>query len=67
MALSIAAAQEAVRHERKIGILLQQDPAVDQPGPSDLHGVGTIASVVRYLTAPSGMHHLICQGEQRFR
>jgi len=24
-------------------------------------------TVVRYLKAPNGVHHLICQGEQRFR
>ncbi len=65
--VSIAAAQEAVRTERKLGILLQRDPAVDNPGPDDMYSVGTITSVVRYLTAASGMHHLICQGEQRFR
>ncbi len=65
--LSVTAAQEAVRNERKLGILLQRDPAVDLPGPEDLYDVGTIVNVVRYITAPSGMHHLICQGEARFR
>jgi ATP-dependent Lon protease len=25
-----------------------------------------MASIVRYVTAPDGSHHLICQGEQRF-
>jgi len=65
--ISIAAAQEAVKNERKIGILLQKESGVDRPGPDDLYSVGTIVSVVRYLTAPNGMHHLICQGEQRFR
>jgi ATP-dependent Lon protease len=65
--VSIAAAREAVSNERRLGILLQKDPTVDQPGPDDLHRVGTIVSVVRFLTAPNGMHYLICQGERRFR
>lgn len=65
--ISIAAAQEAVQNERRIGVLLQREQSVDQPGPDDLYPIGTIVSVVRYLTAPNGMHHLICQGEQRFR
>jgi ATP-dependent Lon protease len=65
--LSIAAAREAVSKERKLGILLQRDPKIDQPEPDDFYGIGTIATVVRYLTARNGMHHLICQGEQRFR
>ena len=63
---SLAAAQEAVRTQRPIGLLLQKDPGVDDPGPEDLHAVGTIASVVRFITAPDGAHHLIAQGEQRF-
>src|SRR5690606_19378088 len=29
--------------------------------------VGTTANVLRYMTAPDGNHHLICQGQQRFR
>jgi ATP-dependent Lon protease len=65
--LSIAAAREAVSKERKLGVLLQRDPSVDRPGPLDLHSIGTIATVIRHVTSPSGMHHLICQGEQRFR
>ena len=65
--ISIRAAKEAVENNHKLGILLQHDPGVDQPGPEDLYTVGTIVSVVRYIEAPNGMHHLICQGEQRFR
>jgi ATP-dependent Lon protease len=64
---SLAAAQEAVRTQRRIGLLLQIDPAVDDPGPEQLHRVGTVATVVRFITAPDGTHHLICHGEQRFR
>jgi ATP-dependent Lon protease len=63
---SLAAAQEAVRTQRRIGLLLQTDPAVDDPGPEQLHHVGTVATVVRFITAPDGTHHLICHGEQRF-
>ena len=65
--ISIRAAQEAVQHGHKLGIVLQKDPSVDEPEPDDLYRVGTTVSVVRYLKAPNGMHHLICQGEQRFR
>ncbi len=38
-----------------------------RPGPDDLYKIGTTVTVVRYLKAPNGVHHLICQGEQRFR
>jgi len=64
--LSVAAAQEAVKSQRKVGLLLQRDAQKDDPTPEELHRVGTVASIVRYLTAADGTHHLICQGEQRF-
>ncbi len=64
---SIAAAQQAVRGERPIGLLLQKDPSQDNPGPEDMHRVGTVAQVLRYITAQDGGHHLITQGQQRFR
>jgi ATP-dependent Lon protease len=64
---SIAAAQEAVRTGRKVGLLLQRDPTLEKPAPTDLYDVGVLATVVRYVTAPDGAHHLVCQGESRFR
>src|SRR4051812_16953051 len=42
-ASSIAAAQEAVRAERPLGLLLQTDPAIEDPAPEQLHQVGTSA------------------------
>jgi len=63
---TVAGAQEARRTERKVGLLLQKDPAQDEPGPDDLHKVGTVATVLRYLTQ-DGTHHLVVQGERRFR
>src|SRR6187397_2359453 len=63
---SRAAAQEAVRLQRPLGILLQNDPGKDEPGVNDLHWVGTTADVIRYLTG-DGSHHAILKGLQRFR
>jgi ATP-dependent Lon protease len=64
---SIAAAQEAVRSERPIGLLLQRDESVETPAPDDLHATGTVAGVLRYVAGTDGVHHLICKGERRFR
>src|SRR5258706_373006 len=64
---SIAAAQLAAKAKRPIGVLLQRNPEVEQPGPDDLCLVGTVASILRYITTPDGTHHAICQGQQRFR
>ncbi len=64
---SIAAAQEAARSQRPIGVLLQRDSEVVEPGATDLYQIGTTAGVLRYLTGPDGSHHVVCQGQQRFR
>jgi len=64
---SLAAAQEAVRNNRKIGFLLQHDPDLQAPTGSDVHHIGTVANIVRYVTGTDGTHHLVVQGERRFR
>src|SRR5690242_6189345 len=56
---SVAAAQEAVRAERRIGVLLQRHPETENPGPGDLYTVGTVATILRYVTAPDGSHQLV--------
>jgi ATP-dependent Lon protease len=63
---ALAAAQEAVRTQRRVGLLLQKDAGVEDPDTEGLHRVGTAASIVRFVTAADGTHHMICQGEQRF-
>jgi ATP-dependent Lon protease len=64
---SIAAVQEAVKQQRPIGVVLQRDPAADDPAPDGLYRVGTVANIVRYMTAPDGSHHVVCQGTERMR
>ena len=66
-ACSIAAAQEAVRSERPVGLLLQHDSDVEAPQPEQLHRTGTVATVLRYISGQDGTNYLICQGERRFR
>ena len=64
---SVAAAQEAVKSEKKVGFLLQRDPQTNEVKPEDLYWVGTAGQVVRYITGAEGTHHLVVQGQARFR
>jgi ATP-dependent Lon protease len=64
---SVSAAQQAVREQRQVGILMQRDPELAEPTFDAMHRIGTIANIVRYVTAPDGAHHLVCQGDQRFQ
>jgi len=65
--LPIAAAQAAAQSQRPFGAMLQVDPEIEKPTPDQLHKVGTIAGVLRYVTAPDGTHQVVCQGQERFR
>ena len=65
--LSIAAAQEAMRSGHKIALLAQRDPSTVKPGAADLYEIGVLATLLRYVTSREGVHHLVCQGESRFR
>jgi ATP-dependent Lon protease len=64
---TIAAAQQAVREQRQILIVLQRQAETDDPKADDLYRVGTVTNIVRYVTTPDGNHMVICQGVQRFR
>ena len=64
---SVAAAQYALHNECPLGLLLQRDPETEKPSPDELYWVGTVANLVRYVTTQDGTHHVVCQGEQRFR
>jgi ATP-dependent Lon protease len=64
---SIAAAQQALREQRPVGIVLQRNTEAEDPGPDDLYPICTLANIVRYITAPDETHHIVCQGVQRGR
>jgi len=64
---SVAAAQAAVKAERPLGLLLQRQPETEAPKREDLYDIGTVAQIVRYITTPDGAHHVVAQGEGRFR
>ncbi len=65
---SILAAQTAIRNDRQLGIILQKDPEENIPQEQEqLHEVGTASNILRYVTSQSESHHIVCQGEGRFR
>ncbi|MGI9436679.1 MAG: LON peptidase substrate-binding domain-containing protein [Geminicoccaceae bacterium] len=65
--IAVAAAQAAAQQQRSFGAVLQLDPELEKPTAEQLHRIGTVAGVLRYVTAPDGTHQVVCQGEERFR
>lgn len=64
---SILAARQAAQNDLPIGVVLQRDAGVEEPAPEDLHDIGAVASVMRFVTGREGHHHLVLQGTERFR
>ena len=64
---SVVAAQAAIRLNRPVGLILQRDPEHRRPDGGRSSPDGTEANLLRYVTSPDGSHHVICQGERRFR
>ncbi|HEX7323778.1 MAG TPA: endopeptidase La [Rhodanobacteraceae bacterium] len=64
---SAAAVQAAIKAERPVALLLPRNTEEKAPGPEGLHSIGMLANPLRFLTAPDGSHHLVCQGLARFR
>ena len=63
---AVSGAQQAVKTQRQFAIVLQRDLKSENPGPAEMHRMGATANLLRYVTAPDGGHHIICQGVQRF-
>lgn len=64
---SIAAIGQALHRDAPIGIVLQRDASVDEPGIDQLYSIGTVAKIVRHVTTQDGTSHAVCQGIMRFR
>jgi ATP-dependent Lon protease len=59
---SIAAVEDALAGERLLVLVAQRNPELEEPGPDDLHRVGTVAMVMRTLRLPDGRVKALLQG-----
>ena len=64
---SVKLVDEAAVGQRIIGLVTAKDPELEEPGPDDLHRIGTAALVHRLFRAPDGTIRLLVQGLARFR
>lgn len=64
---SVAAVEFALQSKLPIGIVLQKDAAVDDPGMEALCAIGTVAKIAHRAVTDDGTQHVVCQGVKRFR
>ena len=63
---SIKAVQEAYKLDKLIGVIAQKDTNVENPEPTDLCSVGTVAKIIKLIKMPDGGTTIIIQGKKRF-
>lgn len=62
---SVNALEEAMLYDRMIMLATQKDAQTDQPAPSDIFSVGTIAEVKQVLKLPGGTIRVLVEGLNR--
>src|ERR1700683_4594685 len=53
--------------EKRLGIVAQHDPRVEEPGAADLHAVGTAAKIHKLVKMPNGNVVVFLEGLERIR
>src|ERR1700741_706461 len=63
---SIKLIRDANKGKRMIGVVAQQDVAIEDPTFSQLNRIGTMALIIKMLQMPDGNTTVILQGKKRF-
>ena len=62
---SIKALQAAMQDDKRILLIAQKTPDVDDPAEKDLHTTGTLASILQLLKLPDGTVKVLVEGVDR--
>lgn len=62
---SINALEAAMENDKQILLVAQRDADTDDPGRTDLYGIGTIATVLQMLRLPDGTVKVLVEGHAR--
>ncbi len=65
--VSIRAVERALAADRRLLLVAQQQTSVEEPLPEDLYDVGTMATVLRWVTLPNGHLEILVQGQSKVR
>ncbi|MGK0291587.1 MAG: ATP-dependent Lon protease, partial [bacterium] len=62
---SIEALEDALASDRKIFVVAQKDPMIENPDEGDLYRIGTIGSVLQIMRLPNGTIKALFEGKER--
>ncbi len=63
---SIKLLKEANKGNKIIGVVAQNNEAIENPTKKDIHTIGTVARILRMLKMPDGNTMVVIQGTKRF-
>jgi ATP-dependent Lon protease len=64
---SLQLVRDASSKDAEIGVIAQRAPEVENPSPSDVFEIGTVASILKLIKMPDGSQSIVIQGRRRFR
>jgi ATP-dependent Lon protease len=64
---SIQALEVAMKSDKRIMLMAQKQADIDDPKLDDLHGFGTIATILQLLKLPDGTVKVLVEGQDRAR
>ncbi|MFD0917466.1 endopeptidase La [Pseudahrensia aquimaris] len=62
---SITALEEVMQNDKQILLVTQKNPSDDDPAPSALYDIGTLATVLQLLKLPDGTVKVLVEGYER--
>ena len=62
---SVRALEDVMKDDKQILLVAQRDGSQDDPGPDDIHRIGTVSTVLQLLKLPDGTVKVLVEGGQR--
>lgn len=63
---SLELVRSAYENDRIIGVVSQKNSDQENPGPDDLHRIGTVAQILKLIKMPDGTKSIVIQGKNVF-
>ncbi len=64
---SVRALEDVMKDDKQILLVAQKNAGEDDPTPDDIHGVGTVGTVLQLLKLPDGTVKVLVEGSYRAR
>jgi len=64
---SVNAVERAIKTDKNLVVVTQRNASVNEPGPDDLHVIGTIVKIFHHINLPDGTIKVMLEGVSRVR